>query len=144
MAVELKFRNLFLNHVALAGDRTWTTFYKEQGERRGSECIPILLTISYRSASYSQSPQCRPLEKRQGSWRRYFSECTESKPYICEREVFRFPDGDHCTEMGKHEGGRAVIVVCMGTEAQRTQGKSAPKFVTSTTPRAQSAYVGPG
>nr|XP_048275846.1 B-cell differentiation antigen CD72 isoform X2 [Myodes glareolus] len=50
----------------------------------------------YRSpVSSSQSSQCRMLEKWQGTWQRYFSKCTESKPYICERETFRFPDGDH-------------------------------------------------
>lgn len=45
--VELKFGNLFLNHVALARDRLWTRFYKEQG--KGGTCralkyIPTLFT----------------------------------------------------------------------------------------------------
>ncbi|CAO2580555.1 B-cell differentiation antigen CD72 [Lemmus lemmus] len=84
-------------------------------------------------ASYSQSPQCRLLEKWGGSWKRsYFSKCTDPNPCICEREAFRFPDGITCTEMGKHEGWRAGIVVCMGTEARREEGKSVPEFVTST------------
>lgn len=50
---------------------------------------------SYNGEHYR--PQCRALGKEswRGSWRRYSSKCTESKPYICEREVFRFPDGDH-------------------------------------------------
>lgn len=43
-----------------------------------------------------------------------------------------FLTGITCTETGKHEGWRAGIVVCMGTEAQRSEGKSVPKFVTCT------------
>lgn len=49
--------------------------------------------LKYMEGYYSS--QCRPLQKWNGSWKRYFSKCTESYPCICELEAFQFPDGDH-------------------------------------------------
>lgn len=98
---ELKFRNRILKHMALVGDRSWTRFYKEQGEGKGPECIPILLTTL---ASYFHSSHCRKLRKPFNTWNIYQPECTELNPCICELEASGFPEIT-CTEMGKY-GGR--------------------------------------